>query len=183
MVGQGTLNPSMKVRFLLSQQSIFMYNHAPENYKCPLCLLVNGIENEHTMAKQGDIVYRNEFVVAMINSKFMAESPGHVIIMPVKHLENLYELESEYANRIIAVSQKLAIAMKEVRKCDGIIIKQLNEPTAGQHAFHYHMHIIPIFNNDNHDQKVIKESVWVADPSERLPYANALREYLESKSD
>ncbi|MBI5138279.1 MAG: HIT family protein [Candidatus Vogelbacteria bacterium] len=160
-----------------------MYNHAPENYKCPLCLLVNGIENEHTMAKQVDIVYRDDLVVAIINSKFVGNNPGHVIVMPAKHFENLYELEPEYAHRIIDISQKLAKAIKEVRKCDGIMIKQVNEPAAGQAAFHYHMHIVPRFKDDNYNKEIVNGNERVSDPSERIPYAKALKEYLKNHND
>lgn len=30
----------------------YIYNHAPEGYTCPFCLLVSGIENEHVRSKQ-----------------------------------------------------------------------------------------------------------------------------------
>lgn len=33
----------------------YIYNHAPEGYTCPFCLLVSGIENEDVHSKQADI--------------------------------------------------------------------------------------------------------------------------------
>jgi histidine triad (HIT) family protein len=45
-----------------------MYNHIPEGYICPFCLIVEGIENEHLYTKQSDIVYKDEFVTAFIAS-------------------------------------------------------------------------------------------------------------------
>lgn len=45
-----------------------MYNHAPENYKCPICLSVKGIENEDTLLKQADLVYKDDLVSVFINS-------------------------------------------------------------------------------------------------------------------
>ena len=45
-----------------------MYYHIPEEYICPFCLIVEGIENEHLYTKQSDIVYKDEFVTAFISS-------------------------------------------------------------------------------------------------------------------
>ena len=152
-----------------------MYNHAPENYKCPLCLAGQGVENEYTMVKQADIFYKDELVFAMINSKFIRTNPGHVIVVPTEHYENIYDISNEVGHRIFDVSKVVALALKEIRGCDGIMIKQNNEPASGQHAFHYHMHVIPRFNNDNLGKKVL-----IADPKERLPYADELRKYFST---
>ena len=155
-----------------------MYNHAPEDYNCPICLVVQGVENEHTMAKQADIVYHDEYALVYVNSKFVGNNPGHVIIVPTAHFENLYELPLEYAHRIMDVAQEIALALKIVRKCDGVWIEQNNEPASGQHAFHYHMHVIPRFENDELKKELANGNVRVADPTERVPYAEDLRAYL-----
>jgi histidine triad (HIT) family protein len=77
-----------------------MYKHAPKDYNCPICLAINGIENENTMAKQSDIVYRDELVLVYVNSKFIESNPGHIIIVPVEHFENIYELPAKFSHRI-----------------------------------------------------------------------------------
>ena len=156
-----------------------MYNHAPENYICPICLAIQGIENGQTMAKQADIVYRDEYTLAYINSKFIKSNPGHVIVVPTEHFENLYSLPKEYLHGIMETAQKIALACKIVRKCEGVWIEQNNEPASGQHAFHYHMHIVPRFRDDNLRQQLALEEVYVAYPAERLPYAETLRAYFE----
>ncbi|MBU0750519.1 HIT domain-containing protein [Patescibacteria group bacterium] len=155
-----------------------MYNHAPEGYICPICLAVQGIESEQTMAKQSDIVYRDALTLVYVNSKFVGNNPGHVIVVPTAHFENLYDLPVEYAHAIVETSQKLAQALKAVRKCDGVWIEQNNEPASGQHAFHYHMHIIPRFEDDDLRNELAKGNTRVTEASERLPYAEALRAYL-----
>lgn len=157
-----------------------MYNHAPENYTCPICLTVQGVENEKTMAKQADIIYRDDRVLALINSKFIKNNPGHVIVVPVKHFENLYELPLEYAHHVIEISQKIALALKKVRQCDGVWIEQNNEPASGQHAFHYHMHIVPRFEGDDLKKQLAEVGTYVAEPADRLKYADELRKYFEA---
>ncbi|OFX75701.1 MAG: hypothetical protein A2071_09035, partial [Bacteroidetes bacterium GWC1_47_7] len=139
-----------------------MYNHAPQEYKCPICLAIEGIESEDTMMKQDDIFYRDDLVMAVINSKFVGNNPGHAIVVPLKHYENLYELPEKEANQIMKVAKEVAIAMKEVRKSDGVMIQQNNEPASGQHAFHYHMHIFPRFEEDHFGEN--RSNVRVANP-------------------
>jgi histidine triad (HIT) family protein len=39
--------------------------------------------------------------------------------------------------------------MKEVYSCDGVMLIQRNEPAAGQRAWHYHLHVITRYENDN----------------------------------
>ncbi len=153
-----------------------MHNHAPENYNCPICLGVNGIENEATMLKQADIVFKDDLVTAFINSKFVGNNLGHVIAVPNEHFENLYDMPEEVLGRIVIVSKKIAHAMKKARNCDGVMIQQNNEPASNQHAFHYHMHVFPRFDGDNIYAHM--NSARVSDPQERLIYAEELKKYL-----
>ena len=153
-----------------------MYNHAPENYKCPICLGVNGIESEATMLKQADIIYKDDHVCAFVNSKFVGNNPGHVIVVPNGHFENLYDMTEEVLSRVIIMSKKIAIAMKKARNCDGVMIQQNNEPASNQHAFHYHMHIFPRFDGDEIYQ--FMNNARVSDPQERIAYAEELRKFL-----
>jgi len=134
-----------------------MFNNAPEGYKCPICLGVQGIENDGTMLRQSDLIYKNDKVNVFINSFFIDGNEGHLIVVPNKHFENLYELETEYGHSIIDVSQNMAIAIKNAYKCDGITIRQNNEPASGQHAFHYHMHIFPRYDDDQFETNVSKK--------------------------
>jgi histidine triad (HIT) family protein len=66
--------------------------------------------------------------------------------------------------------------MKKARNCDGVMIEQNNEPASGQHAFHYHMHIVPRFNDDNFQE--LRNNVRVSDPQERIAYAEELKKFL-----
>ncbi len=155
-----------------------MYNHAPENYVCPICLAIDGIENDSTWIKQDDIFYRDELAMGFISSKAIKGNEGHPLIIPLQHFENLYELPEEYAHRISDVSKKVALALKEVRQCDGVTVVQNNEPAGDQHAYHYHLHVVPRFTGDH-----FSEELWKAqksNPEDRIEYASPLREKLKS---
>lgn len=157
-----------------------MFNHAPENYKCPICLAVNGTENEDTMIKQDDIIYRNKYVMVLINSKFVDSNPGHIIVVPLKHFENIYDLPNEELEEILKTAKIVAIALKEVRNCDGVMLEQNNEPASGQHAFHFHLHLFPRFSNDYLHEHM--NEFRVSTPEERKPYSFAMKEYFETNS-
>jgi histidine triad (HIT) family protein len=154
-----------------------MYNHAPYDYNCPLCLAINGVESDATMMKQDDIFYREDLVMAAVNSKFIGNNPGHIIVVPLKHFENLYDLPEAEGNRIMKVTKEIALAMKEVRKCAGTMILQNNEPASGQHAYHYHLHIFPRFDGDKLHEHM--NDSRVATPEERKPFSSAMKEYFQ----
>jgi histidine triad (HIT) family protein len=153
-----------------------MYNHAPENYKCPICPAINGIENEDTWIRQADVVYKDDVVTVFIGSKFVKNNPGHPIIVPNDHYENFYDLPDDVASHIIKVAKKVALALKTARKCEGITITQNNEPVGDQHAFHYHLHIFPRFADDEINKHM--NNARKSEPEERIIYAEELRKLL-----
>ena len=154
-----------------------MYNHAPENYACPICLAIQGVEDERTWIVQNDIFYRDDLVVGFISSKSIKGNEGHPLIVPIEHAENLYDLPDAAGARIMEVAKKTAIALKEIRRCDGITLAQNNEPAGGQHGFHFHLHVVPRFTGDH-----FQEELWKAQrsrPEDRAEYARQLRKYFE----
>src|SRR4051812_25966230 len=107
-----------------------MYNHAPYDYICPICLGVQGIEGDKTLIRKSDIIFQDDMVTVFIGSFFVGNNPGHPIIVPNAHYENLYDLPAREASRIIEVSKKVAIALKVARNCDGVMVLQNNEPAS-----------------------------------------------------
>lgn len=74
------------------------------------------------------------------------QSEGHSLIIPKKAAPDLFSLDAESLQRIALFSQKLARALKKALQADGIKIMQFNGAAAGQTVFHYHMHLIPAWN-------------------------------------
>lgn len=155
-----------------------MHNNAPKDYNCPICIAISGTENDDTWIVQDDIFYKDELVTGFISSKAIKGNDGHPLIVPNEHHENVYDLPEEVGHRVFDIAKKVAIGLKQTRNCDGINMVQNNEPAADQHAFHYHLHVIPRFKGDNYH-----EELWIAEkskPGDRKEYANALREYFET---
>ena len=153
-----------------------MYNHAPENYICPLCQIAKG-EPTSVGLQEESVFYRDDLVTAFIAGKFWKSNQGHAIVIPNQHFENLYELPEEIGHRIFDLSKKIALGIKETYKCDGITIRQHNEHAGGQEAWHYHMHIVPRFEGDKHFSNDA-DTYW-ATSEEKRPYAEKLKNYLK----
>ncbi|HBB36717.1 MAG: Diadenosine tetraphosphate (Ap4A) hydrolaseHIT [Candidatus Moranbacteria bacterium GW2011_GWC1_45_18] len=156
-----------------------MYNHAGRDYKCPICLGIQGVESKDTLIKRSDIVFRNKFVTAFIASFFIGKNSGHTIIVSNRHFENLYDLPEAYGKEIFRISKKISLAIKKAYKCEGITILQNNEPVGDQHAFHYHSHIFPRYQKDNLTKNLTNKKI--ASPKIRKIYAEKLKRALRIK--
>ncbi|MFZ2200060.1 MAG: HIT family protein [Microgenomates group bacterium] len=153
-----------------------MHTHAPKDYICPICLGVQGVVSDKTLLLPQDIIYKDNFCTAFINSFWIKNNPGHVIVVPNDHHENIYDLPDDLGAHIFSISKKIAITMKEIYKCDGITTLQNNEPAGGQHAFHYHLHIFPRYKHDDLYGNMMDKQL--ADPAQRKEYADKLRKLL-----
>jgi len=151
-----------------------MYNHAPSDYVCPFCLLVQGKESVESQLKSTDIVFRNVDVTAFMATRKYPSNQGHVLIIPNEHFENIFDLPPDVSAKIHALSRDVALAMKSEYRCDGIMLRQHNEPAGDQNIWHYHLHVIPRYKNDNlHNSQ---KSPFKAD--ERAEYARRLRTWF-----
>lgn len=76
-------------------------------------------------------------------------SKGHALILPKEHYANLYELPEELASKVLIVAKKVITSMTEIVGCDGYNVLQNNGEVAGQTVFHFHMHLIPRYKDDD----------------------------------
>ena len=76
-------------------------------------------------------------------------SKGHALILPKEHYANLYELSDELAAKALIVAKKVITKMTGILGCDGYNVVQNNGEAAGQTVFHFHIHLIPRYKDDN----------------------------------
>lgn len=79
---------------------------------------------------------------------------GHALILPKDHFANLYELPDETAAKVMKLAKKMASSMTEKLSCDGFNLVQNNGEPAGQTVFHFHMHLIPRYQDDGQKIKI-----------------------------
>ena len=93
-------------------------------------------------------IYEDEYTMAFLDS--MPSNPGHTLVIPKDHFENIYGLPDEDICRLMISVKKVATAVKNGVDADGLNISMNNESAAGQVIFHAHIHIIPRFIEDGH---------------------------------
>jgi histidine triad (HIT) family protein len=156
-----------------------VYNHAPENYDCALCRIANNdFAPTRPRTRPEDIILQTPLATAFISAYWWPNNPGHVLIIPNKHFENIYELPLEYATEIHRLAQKISLAFKVVYRCDGVSTRQHNEPAGNQESWHYHLHVFPRYLND--DLYILFPHRRLTTLEQRLPYAQKLRDYFSS---
>lgn len=153
-----------------------MYSHASSDYQCPICLGLQGIENDVTLIKQSDFIYKSKNISALINSFYIKNNKGHVIVVSNNHFENIFDIPNDVIKEIMETVKKISLAMKKAYNCTGITLLQNNEPDGGQHAFHFHLHIFPRYKDDNLHVNMLDKKLL--DPKERTQYAEKLKELI-----
>lgn len=74
---------------------------------------------------------------------------GHALLLPKEHYSNLFELDDAVAAKVLVTAKKVAAKMKAALGADGFNLVQNNGETAGQTVFHFHMHLIPRYQDDH----------------------------------
>lgn len=93
-----------------------------------------------------EIVYEDESAFALLDVHPIA--PGHTVVMPKKHSETILDLgDSELASLFSAVRNTTKLLQKALAP-DGFTIGINHGKASGQTIEHFHIHIIPRFQND-----------------------------------
>lgn len=107
---------------------------------CIFCKLANGEIPSKT-------IYEDESFRVILDLEPAAK--GHSLILPKNHYRNLLELPDETAADAFVLAKKLAAQLKDKLNCDGLNVIQNNGEAAGQTVFHFHLHLIPRYKDDN----------------------------------
>lgn len=86
-------------------------------------------------------VYEDDKTLAFMD--VMPQAEGHTLVISKEQAENIFDLSAEGAAALVATTQKVARALKKGLNVPGVMVAQLNGPSAGQSVFHVHFHVIP----------------------------------------
>ena len=73
---------------------------------------------------------------------------GHCLVLTKTHAANIFETPVEDLQAAIATAQRVALAIRDGLKPDGLNMLQANGVAAFQSVLHFHLHLIPRWNND-----------------------------------
>ena len=110
-----------------------------KNENCIFCKLANGDIPTATL-------YEDDDFRVILDAGPAAK--GHALILPKEHYANLYELDDELAAKVLVLAKKMITKLTAILDCDGYNIVQNNGEAAGQTVFHFHLHMIPRYKDD-----------------------------------
>lgn len=87
-------------------------------------------------------VYEDNTTLAFMD--VMPQADGHTLVIPKQGSRNLLDADPAILGPMMATVQNIARATQTAFGADGVLIKQFNEPAAGQTVFHLHVHVLPM---------------------------------------
>ena len=106
---------------------------------CVFCSIVRGEADSAT-------IFEDDSTLAFLNLRQSNE--GHVLVVPKRHFEQIYDLEEEIASALAKTVRKVARAVRRVYEPEGLSIWQSNGAAAFQEVPHVHWHLLPRYTND-----------------------------------
>ena len=94
----------------------------------------------------GQIVHEDDRTVA-----FMDINPanrGHLLVVPRQHVRDLLEIDQEDLVATMATAQRMAVRVSERLSADGVNLLNSCGSAAWQVVFHFHVHVIPRYDDD-----------------------------------
>ena len=110
-----------------------------ESGPCWLCAVVDGTVEAFVVSETANVLV----LVAPL-----ALNPGHALVVPRRHIRDVYTLPEELAGPVLATAARVARAAKQAFGADGVTLRQHNDAAGGQEVFHFHLHVIPRFAGD-----------------------------------
>ena len=104
---------------------------------------------------------------------------GHCLVVSKTHAATIWETSEADLAATITVAKRIALALREAAKPDGLNLLQANGAAAFQSVPHFHLHLIPRWNNDG------KGFDWTLVPGDRaqiIQIGERVREALAAAS-
>ena len=115
---------------------------------CLFCKIIEGSIPSKT-------IYEDELVKVFLDIN--PNTNGHCLIIPKKHIVTVKEVDNILTTHILEVEKKIYDLLKEKLNIKGLTIVQNNE--LGQEVKHYHVHLIPRYEDDNLNINFNQESL------------------------
>lgn len=106
------------------------------NDSCLFCELLNNKK----------IVAENDWAFAIFDS--FPVNPGHVLVIPKRHVANYFDLTTDEVLAIQDLLQRMKAEVDAKFRPDGYNVGVNVGADAGQSVFHVHVHLIPRYKGD-----------------------------------
>lgn len=106
---------------------------------CVFCRIVSGEAPART-------IYEDDDTLAFMDIN--PATDGHSLVIPKRHEADVWTLPEEDGVAVWRTVRRLAGAVRDGMRADGLNILQSNGRAALQTVFHYHVHLIPRYRGD-----------------------------------
>jgi histidine triad (HIT) family protein len=106
---------------------------------CPFCRIAAGTGPARLVSAEPE-------VIAFLPLRPV--HPGHVLVVPRRHLEDIWELDEDTATALSRTVLRVAHAVRAVFRPDGLNVIQSSGAAATQTVPHLHVHVVPRFADD-----------------------------------
>jgi len=107
--------------------------------KCILCRIASH-------EAEAEILCENEEIMAMLD--LYPATEGHTLIIPKAHITTVYDMPIETGKKIMECTVRLCQSIRSGLKPTGLDLIQANGEAGGQTIDHFHLHIVPRYDND-----------------------------------
>ena len=111
---------------------------------CVFCKIVEG-------QVPSNLVYEDEHVVAFAPLEKDILSRGHLVVVPKKHFENLYDITIDELTFLMRAVKLISKKLKESYGAEGVNILHSSGKAAQQSVPHFHLHLVPRYTDDGLD--------------------------------
>ena len=91
-------------------------------------------------------VFEDERTMAFMDINPLNE--GHCLVIPRAHAATIFEVDEADLRAAIATAKRVAKAIREVLRADGLNVLQANGVAAFQSVPHFHFHLVPRWIGD-----------------------------------
>ncbi len=105
---------------------------------CIFCAIVAGRAPSTTVA-------RSDRAVAFMG--IHPVTPGHTLVVPRAHATDVFDVTADDLAGCVGLAQQMAGRVRDRLGADGVNLLNCSGETAGQTVFHFHIHVIPRYEN------------------------------------
>ena len=94
-------------------------------------------------------IYEDNDTLAFLD--IVPVNPGHTLIIPKKHFENIFETPDDITLKMMQTIKKVAHGIKDGLGIENMNIAMNNGIHSGQTVFHAHIHLMPRHQGDGYE--------------------------------
>jgi histidine triad (HIT) family protein len=106
---------------------------------CIFCAIVAG-------EAPAEVLEQDEHTLTLMDIN--PATPGHALVIPKVHTEDLLSISEEDLCHTAVAAQRVAKRMEESLEPDGFNLINATRVAAWQTVFHFHIHVIPRYEDD-----------------------------------